>query len=123
MLNYLNIVPIIKGKITFEKEVPSFLNATLYVYLENTSFIDAASKVVADYMHRNVNVNPEAPHTLSFELAYTDLHPKDSFAIRVHIDIDNDGKVSKGDFINMQSYPVITFGYPMEVSIEVKQIK
>ena len=45
------------------------------------------------------------------------------YAIRVHIDVDNNGKINPGDFVNMQSYPVITHGYPKDnVSVHVKQV-
>lgn len=119
----MNTGSIIKGEITFDKEAPSFTGATLYVYLENVSIIDTASEVVGDYIKWDVNVNPETSDNLPFEIAYQNLDPRDRFAIRVHIDIDKDGKVSKGDFINVQSYPVITFGYPKEISIMVRQVK
>lgn len=114
---------IIKGEITFEKDAPSFTGATLHVYLENISFIDAASEVVADYIEWNINFNPNTSNSIPFEIVYKNLDPGDRFAIRVHIDVDKDGKVSKGDFINVQSYPVITFGYPKEITVIVKQIK
>ena len=39
------------------------------------------------------------------------------------VDVDGDGKVSVGDYISMQSYPVLTFGYPREVTIEVKKVE
>jgi hypothetical protein len=41
----------------------------------------------------------------------------------VLVDLDGDGKISKGDYISMQSYPVLTFGSPSEVTIEVKQVE
>jgi uncharacterized protein YuzE len=50
--------------------------------------------------------------TLTFKLEISDLNPQDDYAIRVHIDLDRDGKISGVDYINMQSYPVLTRGHP-----------
>jgi hypothetical protein len=60
--------------------------------------------------------------TLTFKLEVSDLNPQDDYAIGVHIDLDRDRKISGGDYINMQSYPVLTRGHPREVSILVRQV-
>jgi hypothetical protein len=31
--------------------------------------------------------------------------------------------VSRGDYISMESYPVLTFGYPKQVSVRVREVK
>ena len=46
-----------------------------------------------------------------------------SYSIRVHIDVDNNGKINSGDFITMESYPVITYGYPKDnISVHVRKV-
>lgn len=119
----MNTVPLVKGKITFEEEAPSFTGATMYVHLENITLADIAAEVVADYVERDVAFDPKTATDLSFAIACKAPDPRASYAVRVHIDVDGDGEVSKGDFISMQSYPVLTFGYPREVSILVRQVK
>jgi hypothetical protein len=119
----MNTVPLVKGKVTFEEVAPPFTGATMYVRLENIIAADIASKVVAEYVKRDVAFDPKIPSDLIFAIAGNLPDPRASYAVRVHIDIDGDGEVSHGDFISMQSYPVITFGHPTEVSILVRQVK
>jgi uncharacterized protein (DUF2141 family) len=45
------------------------------------------------------------------------------YAVSVHIDVDGNGKINSGDFINMESYPVLTYGYPDNILVYVRQIK
>ena len=119
----MNTVPLVKGKITFEEGAPPFAGATMYVRLENITAADVAAEAVANYVERDVGFDPKTSSHLSFAVAGNPPNPRASYAVRVHIDIDGDGAVSQGDFISMQSYPVITFGHPREVSILVRQVK
>lgn len=118
----MNTVQLVKGKITFEEEAPSFTGATMYVRLENITVADIASEVVADYVERDVAFDPKTAKDLLFTIAGKAPDPRASYAVRVHIDVDGDGEVSQGDFVSTQSYPVITFGHPREVSILVRQV-
>lgn len=47
-----------------------------------------------------------------------DIHA--TYSISVHGDVDNDGRISKGDFVTVQSYPVPTHGYPDNILVTVK---
>jgi uncharacterized lipoprotein YbaY len=118
----VNREPLVIGEVTFEEDAPPFTDATMYVYLENITVADIAAEVVDDYVEQGVAYDPNTT-TLSFAMAGKALDPRASYSVRVHIDIDGDGKVSQGDFISTQSYPVITFGHPRKVSILVRQIK
>jgi|SRR5215211_8041287 hypothetical protein len=119
----MNTARLVKGKITFEEEASPFTGATMYVHLENITAADIASEVVADYVERDVAFNPKTAKDLSFAIDGKTPDPRASCVVRVLIDIDGDGEVSRGDFISMQSYPVITLGHPREVSILVRQVK
>lgn len=119
----MDTAPLVKGEITFEQGAPPFSGATLYVRLENLTYADAASEVVANYVERDVAFDPKSTKVLSFEITGAAPDPRARYGVRVHIDIDGDGQVSRGDFVNMQSCPVITFGHPREVSILVRQVK
>ena len=119
----MNREPLVKGRIIFEEVARPFTAATIYVRLERITAADTASGSIADYVERDVAFDPKISSDLSFAIAGNSPDPRASYAIRVHIDIDGDGVVSKGDFISMQSYPVITFGHPTEVSILVRQVK
>lgn len=49
------------------------------------------------------------------------IDPKHSYSVRAHVDVDGDGKVSKGDYVTTQSYPVLThgFGWTADVSVHL----
>jgi hypothetical protein len=87
---------------------------------------DAPSKLISQQVIENVNYgSDEAAHhqkkikfTFFGDRIIVDF--RRLYAIRVHIDVDNNGKINPGDFISMQSYPVITHGYPKDnVSVHV----
>ena len=118
----MNTIPLVKGEITFAEEPPLFAGATMYVRLEKIIAADTAAEVVAEYVERGITLGPKIKGILSFAIAGEALDPQGSYAVRVHIDIDNDGEVSQGDFISTQSYPVIPFGYPQQISILVRQV-
>ena len=118
----MDLETIIKGEIKFEDHAASFTNATIHVYLENVSVADASSEVVGYYERKNVSYPDNKSKILSFEVAGRELNDRESYVIRVHIDIKGAGSVSRGDFITMQSYPVATFGHPCLISVLVKQV-
>jgi uncharacterized lipoprotein YbaY len=118
----MDLETLIKGEVKFEDHAVSFSNATMHVYLENVSAADASSEVVGYYERKNVSYPDNKSKTLSFEITGKELNERESYTIRVHIDIKSSGRVSKGDFISMQSYPVATFGHPRLISVLVKQV-
>ncbi len=113
--------PLVEGEIKFE-EAPPFSGATMYVRLEDVSVADAPARVVAEDTRRGVSFDPRAGESLKFAIEGAEPDPKASYSVRAHIDIDGDGQVSRGDFISMQSYPVLTFGYPRQVSVLVRRV-
>src|SRR5687767_5695803 len=119
----MHTAPLIKGDITFDGTVRPFTGATLYVHLDDITGADIASRSVAIYVERDVSFDPKVAKALPFAIASKAPDPEATYVVRAHVDIDGDGEVSQGDFISMQSYPVITFGHPREISIVVRQVK
>ena len=113
---------LVEGEINFEGQSTSFTYATVYVRLEEVSAADAPARVVAEHIRRNVAFDPQAGEALAFTLEAEAPDPTASYSVRAHIDLDGDGQVSRGDYISMQSYPVLTFGYPRRVSVLVRRI-
>ena len=120
---------LIKGNIIFDKNnVKSFSGATIYVRLEDVTMQDAPSKLILQQVIKDVSYDDLTEHNqkkFEFELiGDTAIDFQNMYAISVHFDVDNNGKVTLGDFINMESYPVITHGYPKDkVSVHVRQVK
>jgi uncharacterized lipoprotein YbaY len=127
--------PLLRGKIIFDKNnVKSFAGATVYIRLEDVTMQDAPSKLILQQVINNVSYGGGADdiaghyhHQKKLEFAlFGDRIVVDArrlYTITVHIDVDNNGKINPGDFINMESYPVITHGYPKDnVSVHVRQV-
>src|SRR6185503_18066914 len=104
--------PLVTGEVIVEKNAGPFSGATVYIYLENTSRADAASRIIASQVLLNFSHQPGHEDRIKFKLFGAMTDPQASCSIRVHIDVDGDGQVSDGDYITMQSYPVLTYGYP-----------
>jgi uncharacterized lipoprotein YbaY len=114
---------IISGEIRFA-EPPSLPEDTkIYVRVLDTGMADASSTVVAEQVLSNMSQKANAGEPISFSIQVKVENQQSSYSLSVHVDTDGDGKRSKGDFINMQSYPVLTFGYPDTIAVLVKPIK
>ena len=111
--------PLVKGEIKFAGKPTLPASAKVYVRLLNTSLADAPSAVVAE----QVIDRPSNNEKIAFRLEPDSIDERDTYTVSVLVDLDGDGKISKGDYISMQSYPVLTFGSPSEVTIEVKQVE
>jgi uncharacterized lipoprotein YbaY len=122
----------LRGKIIFDKNnVKPFSGATVYIRLQDVTMQDVPSKLILQQVIKDLSydgndiANYHHQKKLEFEL-FGDIvvDVRRSYAISVHIDVDNNGKINSGDFINMESYPVITHGYPKDyVLVRVKQVK
>jgi len=60
---------------------------------------------IAEVILRNVDISAEAS-PLPFTIANVTVVPGGRQVVRVHADVDGDGRVSRGDYVSMQSYPV-----------------
>lgn len=87
--------------------------------LLNTSLADAGSAAVAEQVIDHISKG----ENVAFVLQPNSIDERDSYTVSVLVDLDGDGKVSKGDYISMQSYPVLTYGHPNEVTVEVKKVE
>jgi hypothetical protein len=96
--------------------------ATVYVRLLDTSRIDAAARKVAEVVLYDVQLDRVQDDGIEFCLMVGDLDPRAQYEIGVLVDLDGDGRKSKGDYLNMQSYPVITRGHPNQVEVQARRI-
>jgi uncharacterized lipoprotein YbaY len=121
---------VVKGDIIFDNNVKSFSGATIYIRLNDVTMQDAPSKLILQQVIKDVNYddgNHGSSHQKKFKFELFGNIVVDfrlRYAVSVHIDLDNDGKIGLGDLINMESYPVITHGYPKyNISVHVREVK
>lgn len=114
--------PLLCGEVIVEG-MRSFTGATVYVHLEDVSRLDAPSTVIAEQVIRNVAHQAGSQQGLEFSLYGQIPDEQASYSLRVHVDVDGDGRVSHGDYLSMESYPVLTHGYSNRVKVRVREVK
>ena len=102
--------------ISFTAEAVAFQSATLYGYVEDVSRADAPAQPLGSLVLRDVSHAAGETDGPEFTLSVEIPDPNALLAVRVHIDLDGDGRYSRGDFITMESYPVLTRGHPDRVA-------
>lgn len=118
-----NEIQRVSGEIAFGEGSEAFSGATAYVRLEEVSRADAPSHIVAEQVIRPVSYQAGLAGRLTFELRVKNLDERARYIVSVHLDVDGDGQVSRGDYITMESYPVLTQGYPHLVSVRLRKIR
>ena len=114
--------PLVSGEIVFadRPELPG--GAIAYVRLLDTSAADALASEVGEQVLKEIAGRANRGQAIPFAIEGELRGEQASYTISVHVDLDGDGQISQGDYINMQSYPVLTYGFPNHVSVEVKRI-
>ena len=112
-------LPLLTVQINFEETLELLSNATIYITIFDVTMADAPSKMILQRVIRNIDYNSN----LQFRIYGQIPNKKARYSVRVHVDVDGDGKVSTGDFISMESYPILTYDYPNYVSVKVKLVK
>ncbi|HEY0078884.1 MAG TPA: YbaY family lipoprotein [Pyrinomonadaceae bacterium] len=116
--------PLVTGSILFDEDAGAFSGATVYVRLEDVTYADAASKVLAEQVMRDVSrAEGGSDYPLEFRLYGRLTDKRASYNLRVHVDVDGDGEVSLHDYVTMQSYPVLTQGRPRKLNVRVHEVK
>jgi len=121
-LNDSSPTPLVRGRVVFDESVESFTGATLYVFLEDTTYADESAEKIAEQVIKDVAYDKQARNSFPFALKGAIPNERAHYSVRVLVDVDGDGRVSRGDFVNIESYPVLTWGHPNEVTIRVKRV-
>ena len=80
------------------------------VQLRDTTVQDAAATIVSE-MRTNVAGGGGSLATVTFDAA------RPGLTVWVHVDVDRDGRVSKGDYITKQSFAARAEGGPLRVNV------
>lgn len=117
-----NDVQLVSGEVVFGEGDEAFSEATAYVRLEDVSRTDAPSHVIAEQVIRHVSYQPGQAGKLAFDLHGAAPDERVRYSVSAHLDVDGDGQVSRGDYISMESYPVLTQDYPREVTVRLRKV-
>ena len=89
---------LIEGEITFKGVQNQISGATIYVRLEDISMQEDAGKTLVEQVISDVSVDAAALPTYRYLIEHRELEPKDTYRVRVHLDSDNSGDITEGDF-------------------------
>lgn len=87
-------------------------SATLRIYVEDTARIDARATVIAQSATPLSQLAP----TMPFDLTCREPLAQERLMVRVHLDMDNSGEVSSGDFVSTAAHPASP--NPTEISVQ-----
>lgn len=90
----------------------------MHVRLEDVSRVDAAAILVAEQVIRGVQAGGDV-RQVGFAIHGDALEPRAHYVVRVHVDVDNDGTVSVGDYVSTASHPVTSNIFPETMTIPV----
>ena len=114
--------PLVESNLIFPQSTRIFSKAVAYVRLEEVSRADAPSNIVAEQVIRKISNKIADKNRLEVNLYGPNINRRLDYAVNVHIDSDGNGKINRGDYINTESYPVLTFGRSNRVSVRLKLI-
>jgi uncharacterized lipoprotein YbaY len=116
--------PLVEGEILLGPSERSFTGATVYVRLQDVSYADAPSSVVAEQVISDVSYEAGTDHTLRFALYGDGDAPDDKgrYVVTVHVDLQGQGQINRGDYLSMESYPVLTHGNPNQLLVRVREV-
>lgn len=110
-------------EILLGEKVRSFAGATAYVRLEDVSYADAPASLIAEDVIQNVSYTAGDDTKLQSSLYGQIPNQQAYYSVRVHLDLNDDHQISRGDYISMENHPVLTHGYPNKISVRVREVK
>lgn len=92
------------------------------VEVEDISRADMPSEVVGQQSIRTglVRGGEEIPFEITIPAGL--INAQRFYSVRVHIAMSDSGEIERGDYISMQSYPVLTRGHGDRVSVVVRRV-
>ena len=96
------------GRIEFERERPRLRDATVHVWIEDTTYADVPAIRVAEHRMRNVSYDGE-PCGIPFALEWDDERsrlPGHTYSVAAFVDVDLDGWPGRGDYVCSRAVPV-----------------
>jgi uncharacterized lipoprotein YbaY len=112
----------VTGTIVFPAAAPAGPPATIHVRIEDVSRADAPATVLASLTLEAVAVPPPAGEPVTFAIPVTTYDPGARYTVRVHVDRDGDGRVSRGDLVSTAHHPVLTAGAGTVVTVPVSVV-
>jgi uncharacterized lipoprotein YbaY len=112
----------LSGTIQLQDVTEPVSNATVRVRVQDTSRSDAPAATVAEEVLRGVSIAPGG-QAIPFTVRGIPQDARARYSVRVHVDVDGSGAVTRGDYVSTQSHPVPASGEPAAVTIVVRPVR
>lgn len=112
----------ITGNIILPPDIKSE-NGKIYIRVQDTSVMDAPAETIAELV-----LNYPSPKAAKKELPFkinveAHIDPAVNYTLFVHIDLDLDKQLSKGDWMHNRAYPAVVRGEAVEnLSVSLRRI-
>lgn len=114
---------VIRGAIVLDRGAAAFTGATVNVYVENVTDLDARAQITAHLVINKVSGGGPKAAMIHFTLGEFSPAQDASYNVRVHIDVNADGRISRGDYISNTRYPVLDRKEAERLRIKVEPIR
>jgi hypothetical protein len=111
-------VALIEGEVLLPPDAHSFSDATLIAELQDTREADVAARVLARHVQRGISYDSVRPEPLHFSLPLSASVSAPGITVSVLLDLDGDGHITRGDYINMRSYSVTSDSAKLRVRVQ-----
>lgn len=112
----------VTGEICLPVDARVNAKSLVRVQLLDTSLADAPALEVACQKIGGIEAKLARREMLRFDLTCDRVDPHASYSVQVHVDQNGDGNIKPGDFVNLESCPVITYGYPETVQVQTNLV-
>ena len=96
---------LVEGLLQFGENTQPFADATVRVVVEDTTYADAPSQVVARASWSEVAF-AGGTGQVPFRVERPSAEPSRVYTLRVHVDMNGSGRLETGDYINAESVRV-----------------
>jgi putative lipoprotein len=110
---------VVTGEVRCRDRAADLRGAKIVVRVEESSRADAPSTVVAEAVLTDPWV---ADGRAPFSLLVPEVDPRASYRVTALVDLDGDGEVGRGDYLNVSSFPVLTRGHGTHILVDVQRV-
>ena len=96
----------VSGWVEVPASIQSLRSATICVRVEDVSRVDGLARVVAEQILVDVSQSQIDQRMIPFDVPVDDADLVGELVVRVHLDLDSDGKVNVGDYVSTEHIPV-----------------
>ncbi len=113
----------IHGEVVMKPSGASFKDANLLIFVEDVSVKDARARYLAKKEIRKISHDGRPNSVLRFKIEDLKPEPGHRYQVRVLVDLDRNGRISRGDYRSVRATSVFTEKDrdPLVVEVELKR--